>query len=291
MTVLSNYLQLTKPTIILLVVVTAAAALAAEGFFFVHPIQAGLIVLAIGMAAGSANAFNQFLDRDIDAIMGRTKNKRPIPLGQISPVAAFLFAAGLGAVSTSYLWIVWSPLASVLAGATIVFYTVIYTLLLKRRHYYNIVIGGAAGAAGPIIAWAAIDGSISAYAWLMFVVIFMWTPAHFWALALAIKDDYASVSVPMLPCVRGDSRTRWEIIAHTVSLLPLSILPYIAGWTSIWFLIPAVVLWGWYMKATARACFVEKSKSAYMRLFYISIIYLFLFFLAVSIDGAIRFFV
>lgn len=291
MTRIGYYMQLTKPTIVLLVVVTALAALAAEGSLFVRPLESLLIVLAIGMAAGSANAFNQYLDRDIDAVMDRTQKKRPIPLGRISPLAAFLFAAFLGAVSTAYLWFVWNPLSAVVSASTILFYTIIYTLILKRRHYYNIVIGGAAGAAGPLIAWAAVDGRISAYAWLLFALIFMWTPAHFWALALAIKDDYSKVSVPMLPCVRGEGRTRWEIIAYTVSLLPLTFLPVYYAWVDAWFIVPGVLLWVWYMLETYRACVREKNKSAYMRLFGISILYLFLFFLVVSVDGALRYFV
>ncbi|TVQ76417.1 MAG: protoheme IX farnesyltransferase [Bradymonadales bacterium] len=291
MTRATHYIQLTKPTIVILVVVTALAALAAEGFLFASPLQAILIVAAIGLAAGSANAFNQYLDRDIDSVMDRTRVKRPLPLGQISPLGAFVFASLLGALSTAYLWIFWNLLAALVSASTILFYTLVYTLILKRRHYYNIVIGGAAGAAGPIIAWAAVEGQISGYAWLMFALIFMWTPAHFWALALAIKDDYSKVSVPMLPCVLGENRTRWEIIAYTISLLPLTLLPYWAGWVSLWFLLPNLAFWIWYMRATLRACVKEKSKQAYMRLFYISILYLFLFFIAVAIDGAVRFFV
>lgn len=285
----ASYIQLTKPTIVLLVVITALAALAAHGILFSSPWKSLLIVCAIGMAAGSANAFNQFLDRDIDSVMGRTKKRRPLPLGQIKPLAAFLFALALGAVSTLYLWLEWNFFSAVVSASTIAFYSIIYTLLLKRRHHYNIVIGGAAGAAGPIIAWAAVDGQISFYAWILFIFIFMWTPAHFWALALAIKDEYAEVEVPMLPIVRGDGRTRWEIWAYTWSLLPLTLIPYFTGLVTSWFLVPSLILWVWYIFETKKRM-NEATKKSYLKLFYFSILYLFLVFLFVGVDGAVRYF-
>lgn len=289
MSSIANYIQLTKPNIVLLVVITALAALAAEGSLFQMPMQSLLIVAAIGLAAGSANAFNQFLDRDIDSVMGRTKKRRPLPTGKIKPAGAFIFASALGALSTVYLWLEWNPLAAMVSASTILFYTLIYTLMLKRNHHYNIVIGGAAGAAGPIIAWAAVDGYISLYAWIMFMVIFMWTPAHFWALALAIKDEYKEVSVPMLPVTHGDKRTRWEILLYTISLLPLSFLPVISFDASYIYLAGALLLWAWYMKETIVGL-RAKTKKAYMKLFYVSILYLFLYFLVIGIDGGVRYF-
>jgi len=289
MSSLANYIQLTKPTIVLLVVITAFATLAAQGMLFESPFQALAIVVAIGLAAGSANAFNQFIDRDIDSVMNRTKKRRPIPMGKIKPAAALVFASILGAGSTFYLWFFWNPLTAIISAATIVYYTVIYTMLLKRRHHYNIVIGGAAGAAGPLIAWAAVEGNVSVYAWILFGLIFMWTPAHFWALALAIKDDYAQVQVPMLPVVRGTGRTRWEIVLYTLSLLPLSFVPYFYGYAGRAFLMAAVGLWLWYIYQTFKQMKL-KMKKAYMKLFYVSILYLFLLFLAVAVDGAVRFY-
>lgn len=289
MSLAGHYFNLMKPSIVLLVVVTALAALAAHGMLFSQPVESVLIALAIGMAAGSANAFNQYLDRDIDAVMERTKHKRPLALKVISPQGAFLFAMALGFSSTLYLWVFWNPLSAIVAASTIFYYSVIYTLLLKRRHYYNIVIGGAAGSAGPIIAWAAADNRISAYAWLMFAIIFMWTPAHFWALALAIRNEYKQVSVPMLPVVRGVARTKWEIWFYTISLLPLSLVPSFMADASWFYTGSAVLLWVWYVVKTFGGLKSDEKRS-YMGLFYFSILYLFLLFAAISMDGAIRFY-
>lgn len=289
MIALSHYWKLTKPNIVLLVVITALAALAAQGLLFSEPLDAFLMVIAIGMAAGSANAFNQFLDRDIDAVMDRTKSKRPLAMKLISPAAAFSFALILGFASTWYLWFFWNPLAAVISVATIFYYTVIYTMLLKRRHYYNIVVGGAAGAAGPLIAWAAAENVISPYAWLMFALIFMWTPAHFWALALAIRDEYKMVSVPMLPVVRGVSRTKLEIWLYTLSLLPFSLLLFFYTEASWFYLVASLLLWFWYLMETFKGL-KNSDKRSYMKLFYFSILYLFLIFVAIGIDGALRFY-
>lgn len=290
MSAIANYIQLTKPSIVLLVLVTALSALAAQGLLFESPLESFFIVLAIGMAAGSANAFNQFIDRDIDSVMDRTRRKRPIPLGHISPASAFAFALSLGILSTLYLGFQWNWLSAFISACTIFYYTVIYTIWLKRRHHYNIVIGGAAGAAGPLIAWAAVEGSVSPYAWIMFAVIFMWTPAHFWALALAIKDEYRQVSVPMLPVVCGDQRTRWEIVLYTISLLPVTLIPLVFQWASWIYGLTALLLWIWYMFETYKRLKIG-DRSSYMKLFYFSILYLFLLFIGVGIDGAFRFYI
>lgn len=289
MLVLRHYIQLTKPSIVLLVVITAMAALAVEGFLFESFVHSLFMLLAIGAAAGSANAFNQYMDRDIDSVMSRTRKKRPIPLGQIQPWTAFAFALSLGLLSTVYLWWQWNLLAAVLSVATILFYTLVYTAGLKRRHHYNVVIGGAAGAAGPLIAWAAVTGQVSLYAWIFFLIIFMWTPAHFWALALAIKDEYQQVNVPMLPVVRGEKRTRIEIWLYTASLLPLTLVPYWIGEAGLLYFLASLGLWIWYFLETHRS-FQASKRQTYMRLFYISIIYLFLLCIVISIDGAIQYY-
>lgn len=282
------YLNLTKPSIVALVLVTSLSALAAEGFLFAELAQSFLILLAIGMAAGSANSFNQYIDRDIDQVMDRTRRKRPLPLGDIQPWKALIFAIGLAVISSVYLWVYWNPLSALISLGTIFFYVVIYTLILKRRYHYNIVIGGAAGATGPLIAWAAVQGGLSIYPWIMFLIIFMWTPPHFWALALAIKDEYARVKVPMLPVTHGDRRTILEIWIYTWSLLPLSIVPFWsgdAGWT---YLFSALGLWSWYLLETWKQL-RKKTKPAFKRLFGVSIIYLFLLFMAMIVDGAVRY--
>jgi len=284
-----SYFQLTKPTIVLLVAVTGFAVMAAEGSFFDSPFHMTLVLFAIILSAGSANAFNQVIDRDIDAIMERTKNKRPLPLSQIKVRDAFLFALVLAVISSIYLWFEATPLAALISIATILFYTFVYTLGLKRRHHYNIVVGGAAGAAAPLIASAAVYGQPTLYAWLLFGIIFMWTPPHFWALALAIKDDYEEVKIPMLPNVLGDRRTRIEIVIYTVLLLPFTLAPYFLELTSSVYLAFAVILWCWYMKETVKRL-KEQTKAAYKKLFFVSMIYLFFLFMAVILDGAMRHF-
>jgi len=233
---------------------------------FSSPVAMILVLIAIVMAAGSANAFNQLIDEDIDSVMERTKSKRPLPLKDLNSTNVFIFALSLGIVSTAYLWWAAHPMAASLSLATILFYTIVYTMWLKRRYYYNIVIGGAAGAAAPIIASAAVYGQPSLYAWIMFAIIFMWTPPHFWALALAIKDEYAEVNVPMLPNVKGDQRTKFEIILYTISLLPLTIAPFVLKLAGPFYLISSLLLWAWYMKETSKRL-PQGTKAAYKKTF------------------------
>jgi len=281
------FLHLTKPSIVFLVLVTSLAALAGEGFLFWDWKSSLYILIAIGAAAGSANAFNQYLDRDIDQLMNRTKTRRPIPQGLLSPLAALIFAWVLAIGSTLYLWIFWTPLSALISVATIFYYAVFYTQILKRRHHYNIVIGGAAGAAGPLIAWAAVTGEVSVYAWIMFLIIFMWTPPHFWALALAIKDEYKSVHVPMLPVTHGVKRTELEIWIYTLLLLPLTLAPYFLGGTGKFYLATAGVLWLWYFWAT-KVGLKKAQRKDLLKLFGVSIIYLFLLFIGMIVDGGMR---
>lgn len=283
-----KYIQLTKPTIILLVAITGLATMVAEGSLFRAPLNMLFCLGAIILAAGSANAFNQFIDRDIDAVMSRTRTRRPLPQEHLSPVHAFLFALILGVLSTWYLWVKFNSLAALISLGTILFYVFVYTLWLKRRHYYNIVIGGAAGATAPLIASAADTGDISLLAWTGFLVIFTWTPPHFWALALAVKDEYEQVNIPMLPNVLGDRRTRIEIIIYTILLLPISLLPALKDQVGLVYLGSALVLWAWYMRETWRRLSAQ-TIAAYRKLFYVSIIYLFLLFLALGLDGFFRY--
>jgi len=289
MSTIVSYIRLTKPTIISLVAITAVAAMAAEGSLFSDPVSMLLVLMAIVLAAGSANAFNQYLDRDIDAVMDRTKKKRPIPLGDIKPTRALLFALVLGVGSTLFLWWKANALAAIISVLTILFYVFVYTIWLKRRHYYNIVIGGAAGATAPLIAWAAARGELDIYPWILFGIIFMWTPPHFWALALALKDEYRAVKVPMLPVVFGDRRTRIEILLYTIVLLPIVLLPYFFHLAGVIYLVSAILLWVWYLKETI-VMLRRQDKASYKKLFAVSIGYLFFLFLAVGLDGAYHFF-
>ena len=215
-----DFLALTKPTIMLLVLVTGFLTL------FVIPGEMpspGLVVttvLGTAMASGSANALNMYFDRDIDQIMKRTRT-RPIPAGKVTPNEALMFGIGLGVASVALLWTTTNALAAVIALSGILFYVCVYTLFLKRRTPQNIVIGGAAGSVASLIAWAAVTGTVALPAWLLFLVIFLWTPPHFWALALLASEDYARAGVPMLPVVRGHDETRKQIFIYTALLVPL----------------------------------------------------------------------
>jgi len=286
---LAEYHRLTKPSIVLLVVITGFAGMAADGSLFTEPLKMLAILVAISLSAGSANALNQFIDRDIDAVMERTKKKRPLPRLQVSPQEALVFGLVLGVISNLYIWWASNGIAAAISVATILFYIFVYTLWLKRRHHYNIVIGGAAGATAPLIASAAAFGTPSLISWFLFLIIFFWTPPHFWALALAIKDEYAKVKVPMLPNVLGDKRTRVEIFWYTVFLLPLTVAPFFLDLTGWIFLVAVLALWLWYMWETVFQLRLQ-SVTAYKKLFYVSIGYLFFLFIAAGLDGAVRHF-
>jgi protoheme IX farnesyltransferase len=221
--VIYSYYQLTKPRIILLLLFTTAGSLwmAADGQL--DPKLAVITLLSGAMAAGSANTINCFYDRDIDQIMERTRS-RPIPSGRVSPRDALIFATllALGAFTLLSTFANW--LSATLAMLGIFFYVVVYTHWLKRHSTQNIVIGGAAGAIPPLVGWAAVTGELSWPAWVFFALIFLWTPPHFWALAMMIREDYASVNVPMLPVIEGNAKTAWQIMLYTVLLLPASLL-------------------------------------------------------------------
>ncbi len=285
---LRAYIQVTKPTIVFLVAVTGFTTMMAEGSLFQQPGPMLLALMLIVMAAGSANAFNQFIDRDIDVLMERTRKRRPLPQQHLSAMSVLIFALITAVISTAGLWIFFNALSAMLSLGTILFYVGVYTLWLKRRHPYNIVIGGIAGSTAPLIASAAATNSLSWISWLGFSVIFMWTPPHFWALALAIKDDYAKVKIPMLPNVYGDRRTKWEIYSYTILLLPLTVPtlyklefhPVLVG--------TAFLLWLWYFVETLRQL-PKSTKAAYYKLFYVSIFYLLLYFTVLAVEGMLRY--
>lgn len=221
--VIHSYYQLTKPRIIPLLLITTSGSMwiAAEGR--VDPFL--LLVTLVGgtLAAASAQAVNCIYDRDIDDAMERTRH-RPIPSGRVQPRDALIFAIALAAISFSLLAVFANLLSALLAMSGIVFYVGIYTHLLKRHTAQNIVIGGAAGAIPALVGWAAVTGSLSWVAWLIFAIVFLWTPPHFWALALMIRDDYAKVGVPMLPVVAGNVATVQQIWLYTLLLIPATFL-------------------------------------------------------------------
>ena len=282
-----DYIELTKPRIVLLVIVTAVAGLVVEGSLLHDPLKFGLVLLAITLTAGSANAFNQYFERDLDAVMARTRAKRPLPLHRVPPAAALGFAIGIGALAAALLWLVANPLSAWLAIGTIVFYGFFYTLWLKPRTVHNIVIGGAAGAMGPVIAWAAATGSMALAPVLMFLVIFLWTPPHFWALALCIQDDYRMVKIPMLPIVKGEAETFRQIEAYTLALVALTLLMPFVDAGGLVLGVVSLVLGGIFV---AKAIWARRAGSvrAARDVFGYSIVYLFVIFLGMIADAIWR---
>ncbi|NJN73226.1 MAG: protoheme IX farnesyltransferase [Limnothrix sp. RL_2_0] len=221
--VMKSYYQLTKPRIIPLLLITTAASMWIASHGEIDPVKLVLTMLGGTLAAASAQTLNCIYDQDIDFSMQRTR-KRPIPSGRVQPRHALIFALVLGGLSFSILSIFVNLLSACLAFSGIVFYMLVYTHWLKRSHVQNIVIGGAAGSIPPLVGWAAVTGQLDWSAWILFALIFLWTPPHFWALALMIKDDYAEVNVPMLPVVKGEKVTVDQIWIYTLITVPFSFL-------------------------------------------------------------------
>jgi protoheme IX farnesyltransferase len=284
---ISSYVNLTKPTIVLLFSLTGLTAIVLEGSLLHDPLRLGIILLAITLTAGSANSLNMFFDRDIDEIMKRTRLKRSIPNKKVEPINALRFGILLGVLATGLLLWVANPLTAFLGVFTIFFYVVIYTLYLKRRTPYNIVIGGAAGAMAPLMGWAAATNHISMTAWILFLIVFMWTPPHFWALALVIKEDYRQAKVPMLPVVAGDSRTRIEIQIYSILLIPLTLAPVLVKAGGKTYLISGIVLGLIFLRQAFVLLRRKDNKSAYI-LFGYSIVYLLLLFILLMIGTLIN---
>jgi len=221
--VIQSYYQLTKPRIIPLLLITTAAAMWIASDGRVDPLLLMVTLVGGTLAAASAQVLNCIYDRDVDYDMERTRH-RPIPSGKVQPLHALLFAIALASSSFSLLAVFANLLAALLAMSGIIFYMAIYTHLLKRHTTQNIVIGGAAGAIPALVGWAAVTGELSWTAWLLFAIVFLWTPPHFWALALMIRDDYAKVGIPMLPVVVGEAPTTRQIWYYTLIVVPVSLL-------------------------------------------------------------------
>jgi protoheme IX farnesyltransferase len=236
-----DFWALTKPRVVALIVFTAVVGmfLATPGLPGWRPLIVGS--LGIWLAASGAAAINQLLDARIDAQMARTMY-RPLPRGRLTEKQALLFALGLTAISMAMLSLWVNVLTAVLTFASLIGYAVIYTLYLKRATPQNIVIGGAAGAAPPVLGWTAVTGTLDPYALLLFLIIFIWTPPHFWALAIFRRADYEKVSIPMLPITHGVTVTRWHILAYTVILVIVTLLPYLTGMSGFFYLGGALVL-------------------------------------------------
>lgn len=280
--VLGGYIALTKPRIIeLLLITTVPTMVVADNGW---PGTWLVIVTLVGgsLAAGGANAINMWIDRDIDALMERTKN-RPLVTGLIAPRSALVFALTLEAVAFGVLWAGANLLAACLALSATLFYVFVYSLWLKRISRQNIVIGGAAGAVPVLVGWAAVTGSLAWTPWLLFLLIFLWTPPHFWALAIRHEDDYRAAGVPMLPVVETRARVVRSMIGYTVALVTCSlvVVPVAgAGWV---YAVAAVVLGAAFVVGTI-ALVRNESTAAAMRLFSFSISYISLLFVALTVD-------
>jgi protoheme IX farnesyltransferase len=276
-----DFVALLKPRVMSLVVFTGFAGMvAAPGH--IHPLLAAIAVLCIAVGAGAAGAINMWYDRDIDALMTRTRD-RPIPAGRMEPseTLAFGVVLSIGSVLTMALAVNFA--AAALLALSIGFYVFVYTMWLKRRTPQNIVIGGAAGAFPPMIGWSAVTGDVGLASIALFLIIFMWTPPHFWALALFRAGEYARAGVPMLPVVAGTRATKLHILAYSALLVPVGTLPSFLGVTGLVYAATSVVL-GLVFLAGAVAVWRDDGDRAAKALFGYSIIYLFLLFALVMID-------
>lgn len=286
-----DYLALLKPRVMSLVVFTGFVGLmVAPGG--IHPFIGFVAILFIAVGAGASGALNMWYDSDIDAVMSRTVN-RPIPAGRMSRDEALIFGVTLSAFSVGILGLATNWLAAGLLAFTIFFYAVVYTMWLKRSTSQNIVIGGAAGAFPPMIGWAAVTGTVSLDALILFMIIFLWTPPHFWALALYKKGDYEAAGVPMLPNVAGERATQNQIVIYTVLLTLVGFGPVLTGLVGWIYAIPAAVLGVIFSVLAVRLSMSEgvEMKRRARVLFTYSLSYLFVLFVALLADvGAIRWF-
>jgi protoheme IX farnesyltransferase len=279
----ADFVQLLKPRVMSLVVFTALVGmLLAPGH--IHPVLAVTAILCIAVGAGASGAINMWYERDIDALMARTKN-RPLPAGRMAPGEALGFGIVLavGAVTVMGLAANWT--AAALLALTIAFYVFVYTIWLKRRTPQNIVIGGAAGAFPPMVGWAAATGDVSLASLALFAIIFMWTPPHFWALALYRSGDYARAGIPMLPVVAGVRETKRQILVYTVLLIPFVLAPYALDIAGLFYAGAALALSIAFVGAAVALWFDATERSA-RRMFGFSILYLFLLFALLLVDRA-----
>jgi len=277
-----DYIELMKPRVMSLVVFTALVGLVvAPGH--VHPVIGMTALLCIAVGAGAAGALNMAYDADIDALMTRTAN-RPIPRGRITAGEAAGFGMTLAAFSVVTLGLLVNLVAAVMLGFTILFYVVIYTMWLKRSTPQNIVIGGAAGALPPMIGWAAATGGIAVEPVLLFLIIFCWTPPHFWALSLYRTEDYARAGVPMLPVVAGDRETRRHILIYTLLLAPLGVTPWLLGYAGPTYGLAAAAVGAVMIVLALRLRAERNGDAASKQMFAFSILYLFMLFAMLLVD-------
>ncbi|BCG96215.1 heme o synthase [Mesorhizobium sp. 131-2-1] len=274
-----DFFALLKPRVMSLVVFTAFVGLVAAPVT-INPLLAVIAILSISIGAGASGALNMWYDADIDAVMTRTKG-RPVPAGRVTPGEALSFGLVLSALSVMTLGVLVNWLSAALLAFTIVFYAVIYTMWLKRWTPQNIVIGGAAGAIPPVIGWAAVTGNVSLESLILFLIIFLWTPPHFWALALFKSEDYQRAGIPMMPNVAGHASTRRQIFAYSLILAPVGVLPWALGFTTAAYGAVAAVLGAgfvWYAWKVLGMADDDRAMKPAKALFGYSLLYLFAIF-------------
>ena len=287
---IKGYIELTKPRVLELLLVSTVPVmfLAQQGLPNLWLVAA--TVIGGSMSAGSAAAFNMYIDRDIDAHMHRTE-KRPLVTGEVSPRGALVFSWVLAVLSTVWLWVTTNWVAAALSAAAIFFYVVVYTLILKRRTEQNIIWGGIAGCFPVLIGWAAVSGSLDWPAFVLFVLVFLWTPPHYWPLSMKYKDDYEDVDVPMLGVTRSASQVGLQVILYAWATLACSLLLIPVAGMGLVYTVSALVFGGWFVYESHRlyAQAVKGASARPMRVFHASITYLTLIFVAVAVDPLLPF--
>ena len=279
---IKNYYELCKPNVVLMMLICAFVGSLLASKTMAPLSLIAISMLGIGLCASSAAAINQIIDRKADANMSRTEN-RPIPQGEISPTKASIFAIALGFLGSTILVLYVNTLTAILTLGSLIGYAFIYTIYLKRATPQNIVIGGLAGAAPPLLGWTAITNSIDPNSLLLVLIIFAWTPPHFWALAIHRKDDYARENIPMLPVTHGVQFTKLQIILYTIIMILVSLLPFVVMMSGLFYLIAALVLGSIFLYYSFALYFDESDEYAFPTFVY-SIYYIFFIFAALLID-------
>ena len=282
MTLLKSYYHLCKPNVVYMMLICAFVGMLLAEQYVSSYLYLFVSLLGIALCAASAAAINQVIDRKTDASMTRT-DQRPIPQGELSPMHASVFALIIGILGSMILYFFVNTLTMVLTITSLIGYAFIYTVYLKRATPQNIVIGGLAGAAPPLLGWSSITNTIDPYALLLVLIIFVWTPPHFWALAIYRKDEYAKESIPMLPVTHGVEFTKLQIVLYTIILFIVSILPYVVLMSGIIYLVSALILSSIFMYYALKL-FVSEDNEIAMKTFQFSIYYIFLIFLALLVD-------
>jgi heme o synthase len=280
-----DYLTLTKPRIMSLLLVTGACGMIVGARGWPGTVRFLVTMLGLALACGGASALNHLLDRDIDKLMGSRTAQRPVAAGRLAPARALEFGLALSACSFTLLASTVNVLTAVLALVGNLFYVVVYTGYLKRRGPQNIVLGGAAGAVPPLVGYAAATGGLALPAVWLFLIVFLWTPPHFWALALLLRDHYAAANVPMLPVVRGDRTTIRRIVWYTIALVAFTLVPFATGTFGLTYLVCALALGGVFLVLAVRLGNGERRRAAFA--FHYSLLYLALLFAAAAVDASL----